>query len=177
MMNFIRCISVAGAAMIGLSGCGMFGGKTVKFACPRAGILKEASAVTRFRPGPGRDLTDVVYQARLINLKAACKYGRRGVTVKMTLAMGAERGPAIQGDKANLEYFVAIAGPGGVILAKKEFTTSVAFVNNVTQVKAVDELRQVIPLRRGVSAANHRIIVGFQLQRAELEYNRQLLRR
>ncbi len=177
MMNSLRCISVAGAAMIGLSGCGMFGGKTETFACPRAGILKEASSITKFRPGPGRDLTDVVYQARLINLKAVCKYGRKGVTVEMTLAMGAERGPAIQGFKANLEYFVAIAGPGGAILAKKEFTTPVAFPNNVTQARAADELKQIIPLRRGASGANHRIIVGFQLRRAELEYNRQQPRR
>ncbi len=176
-MNFMRCISVAGTAMIVLAGCGMFDGKTAQFACPRAGILKEAAAITKFRPGPGRDLTDVVYQARLVNLKAACKYGRKGVTVDMTLALAAERGPAIQGSKATLEYFVAIAGPGGGILAKKEFTTPVAFPNNVTQARVADELQQIIPLRRGASGANHRIIVGFQLQRSELEYNRQQPRR
>ncbi len=176
-MNFMRCISVAGAAMIVLAGCGMFGGKTVKVACPRAGILKDAAAITKFRPGVGRDLTDVVYQARLVNLKAACKYGRKGVTVDMTLALAAERGPAIQGSTVTLEYFVAIAGPGGAILAKKEFTTPVAFPNNVTQARVADELQQIIPLPSGASAANHRIIVGFQLQRAELEYNRQQPRR
>lgn len=176
-MNFMRRISVAGAAMIVLAGCGMVGGKTVKLACPRAGILKEAAAITKFRPGPGRDLTDVIYLARLVNLKSACKYNRKGVTVDITLALAAERGPAIQGTKATLEYFVAIAGPGGDILAKKEFATPVSFPNNVTQARVADELQQIIPLRRGASGADHRIIIGFQLQRAELEYNRQHPRR
>ncbi len=176
-MNSIRGISVAVAAMILLAGCGMFGGKKEQRACPRAGILKDADAVTKFRPGPGRDLTDVIYQAQLVNLKATCKYGRKGVTVDMTLALAAERGPAIRTSKATLEYFVAITGPGGDILAKELFATPVTFPNNVTRARVADELQQIIPLRRGASAANHRIIVGFQLQRAELEYNRQRSRR
>ena len=163
--------------MIVLTSCGMFGGKTAPPVCPRAGILKDAAAVTKFRPGPGRDLTDVVYQARLVNLKATCKYGKKGVTVEMTVALIAERGPAIRTSKATLEYFVAITGPDGDILAKELFATPVTFPNNVTRARVADELQQIIPLARGASAANHRIIVGFQLQRDELEYNRQRPRR
>ncbi len=176
-MNFSLRLSVAAAALIVLAGCGMFGGKKAPLACPRAGILKNAEIVTKFRPGPGRDLTDVVYHAEFFHLKSVCKYTRKGVTVDVTLAMTAERGPAIRASKVSLEYFVAITGPGGDVLAKEEFATRVTFPNNVTRARATDELQQIIPLRRGATGANHRIIVGFQLQPHELEYNRQQPRR
>lgn len=176
-MGFSRCLFVAAAAVIVLTGCGMIGGKQPQFSCPRAGILKEAAAITKFRPGPGRDLTDVVYLARMIDLKSSCSYGRKGVTVDMTLALAAERGPAIRSSKATLEYFVVITEPGGAILAKEQFATPIAFPNNVTQTRGIEKLQQIIPLKRGASGANLRIIVGFQLQRHELDYNRQQPRR
>ncbi len=155
------------------TGCGMFGGaKVAQYPCPQAGILKDAQRLTKFLPGPGRDLTDVVFEVRLANVRTKCTYGKSGVKIDMLVDIAIERGPADKSRKAVFAYFVAIANPAGNILARERFTALIPFVPNVSRAVAAEELEQTIPLPRGRSAENYRIIVGLQVTRAELEFNR-----
>ncbi len=155
------------------TGCGMFGGaKVAQHPCPQAGILKDAQRLTKFLPGPGRDLTDVVFQIRLANVRTKCTYGKSGVKIDMLVDISAERGPADKSRKAVFAYFVAIANPAGTILARERFTALIPFVPNVSRAIASEELEQMIPLPRGRSAENYRIIVGLQVTREELKFNR-----
>ena len=59
-----------GALALGLAACGEsinpFSKDVIDVGCPSAiGALKEAEELTRFRDGPGRDLTDVRFEARI----------------------------------------------------------------------------------------------------------------
>ncbi len=155
------------------AGCGMFGGaKVAQLPCPQAGILKEAQRLTKFRPGAGRDLTDVVFQVRLANVRTKCTYDKSGVKIDMLVKITAERGPADKSRKAAFAYFVAIANPAGNVLARERFAARIPFVPNISRAIATEELEQIIPLPRGRSAENYRIIIGLQLTREELEFNR-----
>jgi len=155
------------------AGCGMFGGaKLAQYPCPQAGILKDAQRLTKFLPGPGRDLTDVVFQVRLANVRTKCAYDKSGVKIDMLVDISAERGPADKSRKAVFAYFVAIANPAGDILARERFTALIPFVPNISRAMASEELEQMIPLPRGRSAENYRIIIGLQVTREELEFNR-----
>ena len=155
------------------AGCGMFGGpKVPQHPCPRAGILKDVQRLTKFLPGPGRDLTDVVFQVQLADVRTQCIYGTSGVKIDMLVDIAAERGPADKSRKAVFAYFVAISNPAGTILARERFTALIPFIPNVSRALAVEELEQMIPLPRGRSAENYRIIVGLQVTREELEFNR-----
>ncbi len=155
------------------TGCGMFGGaKVAQYPCPQAGILKDAQRLTKFLPGPGRDLTDVVFQVQLANVRTQCIYGKSGVKIDMLVDIAAERGPADKSRKAEFAYFVAIANPAGTIPARERFTALLPVIPNVSRALAVEELEQMIPLPRGRSAENYRIIVGLQVTREELEFNR-----
>lgn len=155
------------------AGCGMFGGARVaQHPCPQAGILKDAQQLTKFLPGPGRDLTDVAFEVRLANVRTRCAYGESGVKIDMLVDIAAERGPADKSRKAVFSYFVAIADPAGTVLARERFTALIPFVPNISRALAAEELEQMIPLPRGRSAENYRIIVGLQVTREELEFNR-----
>ncbi len=155
------------------AGCGMFGGaKVAQYPCPQAGILKDAQRLTKFLPGPGRDLTDVLFQVRLANVRTTCAYDKSGVKIDMLNDIAIERGPADKSRMAVFAYFVAIANPAGTILARERFTALIPFVPNVSRAVAAEELEQMIPLPRGRSAENYRIIVGLQVTREELEFNR-----
>ncbi len=155
------------------TGCGMFGGaKVAQYPCPQAGILKDAQRLTQFLPGPGRDLTDVVFQVKLTNVRTKCSYGKSGVKIDMMVDIAAERGPADKSRKAVFAYFVAIANPAGTVLARERFTALSPVSPTVSRAQASEELEQIIPLPRGRSAENYRIIVGLQVTREELEFNR-----
>lgn len=162
----------------GLAGCGMFRGESrPQYDCPSVGAVADGAVLTKFREGPGRDLTDVRYQVRLVDVQNMCDYDRSGVTVQMRVNFALELGPANQDRTATYEFFVAIIDPSQNIAAKRNFTTPVTFPANVGYVTHREELQQRIPLPKGGSAADYQIIVSLQLTPDELEYNRKYERR
>lgn len=163
--------------LAGLTGCGLLGSSGPQYDCPTAAAVGDARIQSKFRPGPGRDLTDVQYQVRLVDVGSECRYDSKGVDVRMRVGFALELGPANPDRKAAYDFFVAIADPQNEIVAKRIFTTPLAFPANVGYVEHLEELTQRIPLPKGGSAADYKIIVGLQLTQDELDYNRKYERR
>lgn len=141
-------------------------------ACPRVTILNEGANVTKFREGTGRDLTDVVAQAEIVDASVECDYDRRGVDVAMQVAIAATRGPADRARMADFDYFVAIADAQRNILAKEVFRVRVAFPDTQNRVGTIEQIEPRIPLRDRAEGVSYQIVVGFQLTPEELEWNR-----
>jgi hypothetical protein len=141
-------------------------------ACPRASIIGEGASVTKFREGTGRDLTDVVAQAQIVDVAVECDYDRRGVDVALQVAIAATRGPADRSRVAEFDYFVAVADPQRNILAKEVFRVQFKFAPNEQRVGTVDEIEPRIPLKSRADGVEYQIIVGFQLTPEEIEWNR-----
>jgi hypothetical protein len=141
-------------------------------ACPRASIINDGASVTRFRDGPGRDLTDVTMQAEIVDIAVECDYDRRGVDVALQVAIAATRGPADRSRAADFDYFVAVADPQRNILAKEVFRVQFKFAPNEQRVGTVDEIEPRIPLKSRADGVEYQIIVGFQLTPEEIEWNR-----
>ncbi len=147
-------------------------------ACPTIVIVKDTADLTTFRPGPGRDLTDVVIDARLARFDGSCETdlerdqsGR--VNVDLQLLFEIERGPANQDREGQFRYCVAIAErDGGAILAKKVFATEFEFEDSRRRIGGIEELIQEIPLQPGELGEDFEIYVGFQLTPEQLQYNR-----
>ncbi len=142
--------------------------------CPQVNILSDASRLTVYRDGPGRDLTDVLVDAQMEAVGGSCLYTRKmdGVTVDVVLRMRALRGPASTGTGADLTYFVAVTNKDREIVAREEFPIRIEFPANASQVAASDELEQVIPLRGGARAEDYAIFIGFKLTPEQVERNR-----
>ncbi|MGE5539893.1 MAG: hypothetical protein ACM30I_14845 [Gemmatimonas sp.] len=164
-------LAVGAMALASLSGCGLFS-KTPQFDCPKVEIPKDLATMTRFRDGGGRDLTDVVFNAGVLDVQIACDYGSKGVDIQLNVVVGAERGPASRAATATIPYFIAIGDPQRNILAKEVFSATVEFQPNVPRAYATEETEERIPLPKGRSAEAYGIIVGLQLSPADLEYNR-----
>lgn len=165
---------VIGVAAL-LAGCGI--GDVVnpkpKPACPGAVIVHDLSHMTVFQPGSGRDITDVMYEAQLPRIKLGCDYKDNEAVVNTAITITAARGPANRNRSADVRYFVAILDGKNKIIAKREFESHLRFPPNVDRGATTDELVQRIPLKKGEkSAGDHVIVVGFQLSRAELAFNR-----
>lgn len=165
-------VVVAATAAVVLAGCSLFGGDKTDLACPRVGILGDAGRITLFAPGPGRGPTDVAANAIVGDYAGNCTYGDDGVTLDISLALIAERGPALAGSQAALEYFVAVEKPEGTIVAKQVFPTTITFPASAPHAGSREDVEPHIPLAKGLDARNYRIVLGFQLTAEQLDYNR-----
>ena len=150
--------------------------------CPHIIIVKDTAEFTAFRPGPGRDLTDVVLDARINGFDGECETDLESnrsvkVTVDLQLIFEATRGPANKTREGNFSYYVAIANRRGNIIAKKVFDTELEFEGNRNRIGGVEELTQEIPLRPDELGEDFDIFVGFQLSPEQLDYNRSKLKR
>jgi len=135
--------------------------------------MDQAKQVTLYRPGPGRDLTDVTYQVKISDLAYGCDYdfddiGNR-VTVGFNILFVAKRGPAAPNDQIEIPYFVAVVDPGKNILTKKQFFVILEFEGNTLRAQKVEELMQIIPYPKDDNGSDYKSFVGLQLTPGQLE--------
>ena len=166
-----------GLVLASVAGCGLIGSKQPQYDCPTTAAVGDATVQSKFRPGPGRDLTDVRYQVRLADVSSECRYDSKGVEVRIKAGFALELGPANPDRKAVYEFFVAITDPNDEIVAKRNFTTPLEFPANVGYLEHLEELQPRIPLPKGGSAADYKVILGLQLTEDELDYNRKYEKR
>lgn len=167
----LRVVAALALSLSALSACSLFD-TSKQFPCPAVGMPRETATLTHFREGAGRDLTDVIYEAGVADVKMACTYTSSGVNIDLGVVLSAERGPANTARTATVPYYVAIVDPERNILAKEVFTKTLAFEPNVNRSAGLDETQEKIPLPKGKSAERYGIIIGMQLTPEEVEYNR-----
>jgi hypothetical protein len=172
----LATVAALGSVLAVATACSWFK-DTPQFPCPQVGVPRDASTLTRFRPGPGRDLTDVIFDARVQDVKIACEYTSKGASIDLAVVLGADRGPADQEHIATIPYFIAVTDAQKNVLAKQVFTKTLTFPPNTSRVADADQTEELIPLPVGKSAERYGIVVGVQLTPEELDYNRTKNRR
>jgi len=168
-------LSAALVTALLLSGCGWLGiseAPNPRSICPQGLILADAGEMTIFRDAAGRDLTDVVAQARIADVVVECKPERRAVNVDLQVAIAAERGPANRTGKQSIDYFVAIVDPQGKVITRQAFKMDFEWPENRVRVGKIDELAPRIPITEPERAPEYRIWVGLQLTEDQLAWNR-----
>lgn len=164
--------SAATALMLGLlAGCGE---RALPPPCPDVRILAVTADLVQFRPGPGRDLTDVEFEVSTENLSGSCSYRSDGSQVEVDLAVTfiVERGPALQGNRASFPYYIAIVTRDEQIRAKEIFDVDLTFQQGQRRIGVTENSRERIPLGDGEIGLDYQILVGLQLSEEQLEFNR-----
>jgi hypothetical protein len=179
---------LVGAAVALLAGCSSFNPFSKKEAapnCPTVSIVDDANRVIVYRPGKGRDLTDIAYEAHFMGYGGSCQYKDKvekdkktrygSVTLVLQPSFLLIPGPATVEPEADLKYFVEISDffpkPG----ARKEFTRTVALPANRTALDVTDsELEITIPLTEKRLGPDVHVYVGFVLTPEQLQENRRL---
>lgn len=187
-MTRVRFLIVAAVGLAALTGCsdtGLFGSKIVPPSCPTASILEDANRITVYREGPGRDIADIVYEARLIGVEGDCSYevDKKGKTTVETTYKAVKLGlrprfiitpgPALSGFKMTVNYFVAMPefypSPEG----RADFSRTVETSAARTQVDVTDTNIEIrVPLNEKRRGESVQIFVGFVLTDEQLRENR-----
>jgi hypothetical protein len=153
--------------------------KPIILPCPDFRILADAAYYTTYRPGPGRDLTDVDVEGNFDNMRLGCltkidKKTRIGIMeVDVILDFAAQRGPANTTRKAVFPYFVSVTDLDKKILYREEFKVSVDFPGNQTGLGFRNEpITLELPLKPELTGENYIVFTGFKLTREQLDQNR-----
>ena len=177
-------VAVLGAALI-LASCEFaipdvptFGKKVVLPSCPEIRILPEASFITQFRNGPGRDITDIIHESRLVGYSGSCEFvgdapNFTAVDVTLRPVMDVSRGPAAGGRAVEIKYFVAVPAFYPRPEGRSEFGVRAIFPENRDNMRLRDEELTIrLPLTGGRTTSDLPVYLGFVLTPEQLEFNR-----
>ena len=170
-----RLLMVVALALFS-AGCGTIFKQTPPPECPPIFILKDAASLTRYKSGAGKDITDVLFQGKIVDFRGVCDYNKERTEVKIDLKIAFElsRGPANRDRKAAFQYFVAIPRFHPAPQGRKTFSIVAEFVKQAMRIRIDDEIQMVIPLDSKVRRDEYAAYLGFQLTRQELEDNRRV---
>ena len=160
----------AGGGLL-LAACGFLAPGEIKI-CPRVSLLNKAEKMIRYREGPGRDLTDVRYEAKVLDIKSTCKYLDNRVRVEAVIDIAAQKGPAAKGVAVQVPFFVAIIDNDQNIIAKKTFVSELEFRDGRRRAGVREEIEQIMYLKKGEAGTGYEVIVGLQLTKHQLKQNR-----
>ncbi len=167
--RFIPLVLVA----VALGACG--GSKETEVAasyCPSTLTVQDASRLTRFKAGPGRDPRDVMFEAIVVAADTQCKVSRNRLEVDVAVRIAVNAGPSIGQGVTQVPFFVRVLdGRGAVVVGRDEladYKVSTSSPRGVSQ----EELSVMIPFNEVKDLGGYRIAVGLKPTAAELDYNR-----
>ena len=172
--TLLRWLTLA-AVLPAVAGCSWIDKKKEQPPCPRVSVLADSARMVRFKPGPGRDISDVELSANFSDFKGSCLYDwdKKVMSVNLQIVIDAQRGPAAQGRKSELSYFVAIPAFFPSDKAKVVMPVSLEFPDTTDRVRYGDkEVSLNIPIPRIKELAAYEVFIGLQLTEDQVEYNR-----
>ncbi len=156
------------AAALLLLGC-----STKIVVCPVPAILADTAAVTVMRPGATADLANELYTVTLQNAQLDCVFNQTTTVVRSSLALTfrATRAPTSEAASYSVPYFVVV-NEGAKIYAKRNFTLKFTFApgaasSTIVQTPETPEIR----IENGKLPWNYQMLAGFQLTKAQMDYN------
>ena len=159
------------AAALATAACGVLDPGPPSPPCPDVAVLAAGERLVLFKSGPGRDLTDVVVEARVSDLTSVCGYDDGRVEVETSFDIVSTRGPTAETGDAAVPFFAAVMDPDGRVIAKETFESRAEFPTGRRKVAVRETVTQRIPLSRPDRGQHYQVLIGFQLTPEQLEYN------
>ncbi len=147
--------------------------------CPSADLVPALADLTRYAgPGPGHDVTDLVFQAQVIAVNGSCSAGKDKsiLPAKVQITLVVQRGPAMQGRDADVQVlFLAVTegtGAHKIVRDKQILPLHLTFPPNVDRLTVTrGEIELDLPVSPDKTGASYGVISGFQLSPDELKAN------
>ncbi|MBB2169383.1 hypothetical protein HLH36_13655 [Gluconacetobacter aggeris] len=140
--------------------------------CPIVEVPGAAADLVAFT-GPSHDIGHLASRASVTRVTGQCHKGEgksASVVADISLGLNVTRGPGA-GRTLEIPYFVAVVY-GDEIKNKKQFTETVQFPANVTQMLTHTRIVPItLPVSKHVTIDGYRLEVGLQLTKEQLDYN------
>lgn len=143
--------------------------------CPSSGILAETSTMSVFARGKAMVPANFAYRVELRRATTSCSIDKDEHTTEsdLELLFSGYRPHAGAAAEYNVPFFVAINDSDGNLILKKTYSARLAFGEGQTRVNVVQPVESLkIRMPRSKQAFDYHLIVGLQLTKEQLEYNR-----
>ena len=158
---------------LALGGCGGSAKKQLAATyCPSPLTVQDASHLTRFKPGPGRDPRDVMFEASLINSATACSVGKDRMDVELKILVAVNAGPSVGVGTSSVPYFVRVVDANGNVREGRDFSADFKLSTAAPRGQSIEELTLSLPFAEPGDLGGYRIAVGLKPTPEELQYNR-----
>ena len=145
--------------------------------CPATAVLSDAVTVTKLKPGTLATVpipANIAFSAEMSQAKLDCNYDRaqNKLSVDISFAIKATRGPAAMGADPQLDFFVAIVDADNTIISKNVYHGQPDMAGRATNIYTQNVGNFPVPLGMDKRPYDYEILTGFQLTPDELAYNR-----
>jgi hypothetical protein len=161
-------LAIMGAAAV-LSGCA---NKGPQVACPTVDVVDALHQTTAFKAGAIGDLSAVLHLVEIADFAATCRVSKDQISLPIKVRLIANRGPANVTDDAEVAYFVAILDAAENVVTKQVYQARVPFDGGSQRVAIDEEFMPVLPYKSADERAGYRVLIGLQVDRATLQYQR-----
>jgi len=144
--------------------------------CPRIEIMPATRSITKFEENMSGEM---IARASISEIRGGCEVVGKGMEVDLDILMrgtignkGRFEGKVNEEAFVTFPYFVSIFTPQGLPVNKEIMATAMRFRPSIDYIDHAEKITQFIPMDNVSLAQNYKIIVGYQLTRKQLEYNR-----
>lgn len=144
--------------------------------CPDAAILANTSSLPAFNPSTEGDPSGVIYTIAMTGVSSRCSYDKseRTADTRLKIELRAQRPPGAGEANYRVPYYVAVTS-GGDILDKRLHWLEFAFPAGAVTADAEEVIEsEVVKFEKGKMPYDYHFLVGFQLTKAQLEYNKKM---
>jgi len=145
--------------------------------CPSTAVLSDAVTVTKLKPGTQAALpnpANIAFTAEMSQAKLDCNYDRsqNKLSVDLSFAVKAARGPAATGADPQVDFFVAVVDADNNIVSKIVYHGQADLGGRAANIYTQNVRNFAVPLGMDKRPYDYEILTGFQLTPDELAYNR-----
>jgi hypothetical protein len=165
-----RFAAIAGLALL-LASCSSE--KKIQF-CPGWSSVLDAFVVTQFKPGAEQIPANALYTAKITNVDGNCSFDKAGkhADSDVEISFVATRPSAGAAATYTVPYFVAVTQSARVVTRTVRQVTF-SFAAGETTATAEEDVGDIeLVTEGGNKPYDYQILVGFQLTKAQYEYNK-----
>jgi hypothetical protein len=161
------------AIALALSGCGGSNKEAAAAAyCPTPLSVQDASRLTRFKSGGGRDPRDVAFEAVLVQTNAACSISRSTMDVSVYMQIAVNAGPSVGPGVTRVPFFVRVIDANGNVVVGRDEYADYKLSAASPRAMSREELGVKIPFNQVAEVGAYKIAVGLLPTQDELQFNR-----
>jgi hypothetical protein len=144
--------------------------------CPTITGVTEASIATVFRAGTTADPANVLYTVEITHVSGTCEMDKKETTsdANVEVSFRATRAPSGEEARYKVPYFVAVTEGSARVMAKHTYSIEIDFAPGQTTAEVNDRVGSAhLDIAKSKHPYDYQILVGLQLTKAQLDYNRQ----
>ena len=160
------------ASLLSACGSGDFWAAPIEAACPEARVVDGGANLLRYKPGPDRDITDVILEAEFIRVAGECNVDEEIVEVGLLVVLEAARGPALEGDQSETAIIMAVTDLNRNIISRRVMQVPLDFSGNRSKISYLERFLIDIPLGEGQTAEDFLIFLSLEVSKEEFDFNK-----